>query len=83
MPLAPARFVVVVAPADAADPFAAARCFVAAPGQGVQYRRGTWHHPLLALDAVTDFLVVDRSGPEVDCDELPWPDLPEIALPPG
>ncbi len=37
-------------------------CFLAKPGQGVNYAKGVWHHPLLALDAVSDFLVVDRGG---------------------
>ena len=78
MPLRPARFLVVVAPHESTHPFRDARCFVALPGQGVQYRRGTWHHPMLALDAVTDFLVVDRfeqAGAE-DCDLRRWDNAP-------
>jgi len=45
---------------------------MAAPGQGVNYARGTWHHPLLALDAGGDFLVIDRGGPGAadDCEVL-------------
>ena len=39
------------------------------PGQGVNYARGVWHHPLIALGAVSDFLVVDRAGPGANCDE--------------
>jgi ureidoglycolate lyase len=76
MPLRPARFLVVVAPHESTRPFRDARCFVALPGQGVQYRRGTWHHPMLALGAVTNFLVVDRyeqAGAE-DCDLRRWDD---------
>ena len=78
MPVRPARFLVVVAPCEATQPFAAARCFVAWPGQGVQYRRGTWHHPLLALDAQTDFLVIDRHDPagSDDNDLHVWLDAP-------
>lgn len=38
------------------------RCFVARSGQGVNYARGTWHHPLIALDRPSDFLVLDRGG---------------------
>jgi ureidoglycolate lyase len=30
--------------------------------RGVNYRRGVWHHPLIALDRVSDFLVIDRGG---------------------
>lgn len=78
MPLQPVRFLVVVARPESMQPFAEARCFVALPGQGVQYRRGTWHHPLLALDAQTDFLVVDRhdrTGSD-DNDLRIWADAP-------
>jgi ureidoglycolate lyase len=65
LPLDPAlRYLVVVAD----DPAATPRVFLAAGGQGVNYRRGCWHHPLLALDRVSDFAVIDRGG-SVDCDE--------------
>jgi len=30
--------------------------------QGVNYRRNVWHHPLMTVGAVSDFLVVDRLG---------------------
>jgi ureidoglycolate lyase len=30
--------------------------------QGVSYKANCWHHPLLALDEVTDFWVIDRLG---------------------
>lgn len=45
------------------------RVFLADHGQGVNYRRGTWHHPLIALEAVSDFLVIDRGGAGNNCDE--------------
>ncbi|OYD55049.1 hypothetical protein CGK74_02250 [Thauera propionica] len=38
--------------------------------QGVNYLAGVWHHPLLALDAVSDFIVIDRKGPGLNCDEV-------------
>ena len=67
MPLDPAtRFLVVVAEAADAQP----RAFLARGGQGVNYRRGTWHHPLIALDRQGDFLVIDREGPSPDCEEV-------------
>jgi ureidoglycolate lyase len=56
-------FLVVVAPAAQSLDLNAIRCFVAAPGQGVNYAKGTWHHPLIALHRPSDFLVIDRSGP--------------------
>ncbi|WP_282604486.1 ureidoglycolate lyase [Pelagibius sp. Alg239-R121] len=36
--------------------------FTAQPGQGVNYARNVWHHPLIALDIQSDFLIVDRGG---------------------
>ena len=36
------------------------RAFVASGLQGVNYRRGTWHHPLIALGPDAEFIVVDR-----------------------
>jgi ureidoglycolate lyase len=72
-PLHARRYLVVVAPAgDTVDP-ATVRLFVAQPGQGVNYARGVWHHPLLALDAVSDFLVIDYGGPGPNCDEIRLP----------
>jgi ureidoglycolate lyase len=70
LPLDPAtRYLVVVA----ASPDAMPRAFLAAAGQGVNLHRGTWHHPLLALDRRSDFLVLDRAGPGANCDEAVLP----------
>lgn len=46
------------------------RAFRAAGNQGVNYRRNTWHHALLALRKTCHFLVVDRGGSEENCDEV-------------
>jgi len=68
IPLAQRPFLVVVArPGDRPEKLVA---FKTAAGQGVNYGRGVWHHPLIALDQSTDFLVVDRHGKEVNCDEI-------------
>ncbi len=45
------------------------RAFIATADQGVNYRAGIWHHPLLALHKTCDFLVVDRQGSGVNCIE--------------
>lgn len=60
--------VVVCRGTDRPDP-ASLRCFRAAGTQGVNYRAGTWHHPLLVL-APMDFLVVDRGGPGNNLEEV-------------
>ena len=43
--------------------------FVAGPGQGVNYRPGVWHMPLIAFGTGQRFLVIDRGGPGDNCDE--------------
>ena len=70
MPLSRQRFLVVVAAAGPAPRADALRCFMASAGQGVNLARGAWHHPLLALDAGGDFLVIDRGSDADDCDVL-------------
>lgn len=69
MPLSGAQYVVVVAAAGAAPSVESLRAFLVVAGQGVNLSAGTWHHPLLALDAA-DFFVLDRVGPggAVDCE---------------
>ncbi|MEH6691554.1 MAG: ureidoglycolate lyase [Pseudorhizobium pelagicum] len=44
--------------------------FLASGSQGVNYRRNVWHHPLMVLDTVSDFLVVDRDRPETNLEEF-------------
>ena len=44
--------------------------FIARGDQGVNYAAGTWHHPLLAMDEVSDFVVIDRKGEGFNCDEV-------------
>jgi ureidoglycolate lyase len=69
VPLSGRPFLVVVAPSGPFDR-AAVRAFRAAPGQGVNFARGTWHHFNLALDGISDFLVIDREGDGANCDEV-------------
>ena len=69
VPLSGRPFLIAVAPPGDFDP-AAVRVFRAEASQGVNYARGTWHHFLLALEAESDFLVVDREGPGDNLDEV-------------
>lgn len=69
VPLSGRPFLVAVAPPGDFDP-AQVRLFRAGAGQGVNYARGTWHHFLLALEAESDFLVIDREGPGENLDEV-------------
>ena len=67
-PLAPRPFLVAVALDDAGEP-GEPEVFLCPPAVGVNYAKNTWHHPLLALGAVSDFLVIDRDGPGVNLEE--------------
>lgn len=72
MPMSPLSYLVVVCAGGDTPDLDTLRCFHAAPGQGVNYAAGTWHHPLLALHAGCDFVVVDRGGESSagNCDEF-------------
>ena len=70
IPLSGTPFLIVVAPPTETLELAALRAFRSNGRQGINYRRGTWHHPLLALERVSDFLIVDRSGAGANCDEI-------------
>ena len=45
------------------------RVFQAGGRQGVNYGRNVWHHPLMSIGAVSDFLIVDREGPGNNLEE--------------
>jgi ureidoglycolate lyase len=82
LPLDDRQYLVVVAPAGDLDE-SQIRAFVTSGWQGVNYAKGVWHHPLLALGKVSDFIVVDRGGEgknlnEQDLKETLW--LTEDAL---
>ena len=80
MPLIAQPYLVVVAPAGDAPLPNALRAFLARPGQGINYAPGVWHHPLLALKETGDFLVIDRSGPGNNCDEITLAEPVYLAL---
>ncbi len=70
MPLSGHPYVVAVARGNDSPDLSTLQCFIATAHQGVNYAKGTWHHPLLALQD-GDFLVIDRTGPvgEMNCVE--------------
>jgi ureidoglycolate lyase len=78
VPLGGRPYLVAVAPAGPFDP-AAIRLFRAEGHQGVHYRKGVWHHFLLVLED-SDFLVVDRSGPGDNCEEVQLAPSDEIRI---
>lgn len=69
VPLSTARMIVVVAPPGESVEAGDLRAFVSNGRQGINYRRGTWHMPLIAFTAGQEFLVIDRAAGSPNCDE--------------
>jgi ureidoglycolate lyase len=68
VPLNDKPYLVVVAPAGPLDE-SKIRAFATRGWQGVNYAKGVWHHPLIALGEVSDFIVVDRGGEGLNLNE--------------
>ena len=68
VPLQPVPFLIVVAPDRDGQP-GEPQAFLAAPGQGVNYARNVWHHPLVSISQTSDFVVVDRGGEQPNLEE--------------
>jgi ureidoglycolate lyase len=74
VPMHCARYLVVVAPTalEGGPDEDGIVAFLGGPGVGINYRAGTWHHPLLALDDGALFLMVaHEDGTPIDCEERP------------
>ncbi|WP_394165234.1 ureidoglycolate lyase [Neptunomonas phycophila] len=70
IPLNQQAFLVVVAPpGDTVAPHDL-KAFITNGLQGVNYHKGTWHYPVIALNNDDEFLVVDRSGSGNNCIEV-------------
>lgn len=74
-------YLVLVAPPSPRPRADQLRLFLARAEQGVNYARDVWHHPLLALEAESDFLIVDRIAAEPDCEEHVLDEGVELLLP--
>ena len=72
IPMTQHPFLVIVSEGPEATP----QAFLAAPGQGINLNRGTWHGVLTPLHAPGLFAVVDRIGPTPNLEEYrhatPW-----------
>ena len=67
--LAPFWVSVVVAPAGEAVDAADLCAFVTNGTQGVNYHKGVWHMPMIALEDGQEFLIVDRGTDGENCEE--------------
>ncbi len=69
MPLANFQFVVVVAPAGESVDMQELAAFVSNGRQGINYHKGVWHMPMIAMQEGQEFLIIDRAGDSDNCDE--------------
>ncbi len=72
VPMSTGRYLVVVAPGLDAPEFDRARAFEVTGSQAIAYHPGTWHHPMIALDADADFVcLVYENHSKGDCELVP------------
>ncbi len=76
IPMSMTDWLVIVAEDDAGQP-GRITAFIAAPGQGVNLHRGTWHGVLTPLQAPGLFAVIDRIGATPNLQEFPL-EVPRI-----
>ena len=72
LPMRCARFLVCVAPTldGGAPDVRALKAFICTAGQGIAYKPGVWHHPILALDQTAEFaMIAYEDGSARDCVE--------------
>ena len=67
-PLSDEQYLVLVADAEEMLLPHHLHLFLASGTQGINYHKNTWHHPVLALHKVCDFLVIDRKGEGNNCE---------------
>ncbi len=70
IPLTEFVFVVVVARPAEFVRVEDLHAFITNGKQGVNYHRGAWHMPLIAMAEGQEFLVIDRSPTQDNCEEL-------------
>ena len=61
-------YLIVAAAGDHVEP-ANLKAFVTNGMQGINYHKGIWHHPIMAQGQACDFIVIDRGGDGINCDE--------------
>lgn len=68
IPMNAQRYLALVALGGESPDLSTLRAFVATGTQGVSYRPGVWHHPMIALDERVDFTcLVWEDGSDGDC----------------
>ena len=68
VPLSPCRMLIVVAPPGESVSAADLVAFETNGRQGINYRPGTWHMPLVAFEPGQRFLIIERGVDAPNCD---------------
>ena len=56
------------------------KAFLVGPQESISFGKGTWHHFNLCLEAPTRFIVIEREGEGLNCDEFHIPDNVAITI---
>lgn len=82
-PLFSETMLVVVAPPGEQIAINQIRAFYSNGQQGINFHAGVWHLPIIALEDQQEFMLIDRGGPNHNCDEFHFGDTQEIYLLPA
>lgn len=67
-----ARFLIIVAKGGKKPDLKTVQAFIMKGAQGLTYKPGTWHHPMVALDRASDLAcIVHEDGTQRDCEVAP------------
>jgi ureidoglycolate lyase len=81
IPMNARRYLVVVALGGDRPDLATLAAFVASGAQGISYRPGVWHHPMIALDNEVDFTcLVWEDGTEGDCAVVDYDEADRVEI---
>jgi len=81
IPMNARRYLVIVALGGDAPDLATLAAFVAEGAQGVSYRPGVWHHPMIALDTEIDFTcLVFEDGSDDDCTAVTYAEGEQVTI---
>ncbi len=70
IPMSPIVMIIAVSPPGDTPDLGAIKGFISNGNQGVNYRTGVWHMPLISDRPGQQYLIVDRAGPGQNCDEF-------------
>ncbi len=81
-PLFNETMIVVVAPVGEQISPDTVRAFYSNGHQGINFRTGVWHMPIIGLETGQAFMIIDRGGPGQNCEEFHFDAPDQITLSP-